>query len=363
LNWDDSGNWDPEGVPDTLLTPADTYHVIFDSDPGGTVSLNGNREIATLDVQHAFDIDSSGSTNTLTISGGYISSTVGTDQDIYADVALTQTTTVYVTGGSIGHHFTIFGNLISTSDLTKTGTGRFGFGANNVNTFTGDTTIAEGAINMDSYDGLGGAANTVTIKSGAEMNLHSAGGTLAPFHLILETENGTNGVVTVRGATISGPVSGGGEIQKTSGNAGFTLSGDAGSFTGSVVHTDGNWTMNSALLGTTDIRCSADGHDFGGNGTIRFTVDGNDHDTIVITNGATFVISSMGLDIALTNKQSLLEYVIADFTGGTNTTRFVSTNGLPEGADVDYDGTDRNPGDKIVLVLPPPPAGAIVFLK
>ena len=220
--WDTVLNWDNNALPvngDTVV-----FGTGFGS--GTTIDLNGNRTIATLNINTitGFSITNS----TLTISAGDITRTdvAGTEanQTISSAIALGADGNWNIAGSG---DFTASGVISGARKLTKSGAGSLILSGGN--TFTGEMSVTAGTLSLghDSAVGAGnfkigaatiqafGAArtigNTVTLDQnftiGGSLDLTFTGGTVLARDITITTNNTAN-------STFSGVISGGHKLHK-----------------------------------------------------------------------------------------------------------------------------------------------------
>jgi autotransporter-associated beta strand protein len=347
LNWGDAANWDPDGVPDNN---GNTYDVVFDASLGSPILPGADRTIDTLDVNASVDFDTAVN-HTITIAAGFIGH-AGSVDDYYLNFDLPGDTEISVTDGRLQ----LRGELIGSSKLTKTGNSELRLFSDSTS-FTGDVEIQDGKIFQNRPAAVGNSAGqTVTVRNGATFQHQFAGGTVSVGQIVLDS----GGTFAIRGANVTSSVSGSGTIFSSSG-AGTTLSGDNSAFTGDINISGGVLNING-LMGTSDISFSASGKTFGGDGTIIYALAGDSSDIITVSNGATWDIRDLNLDLDISGAQSMSEYVIGTYDGATLLgSEFASVNGLPSGWDIDYDGTAANP-NSIVLFVPEPATMSLLAL-
>jgi autotransporter-associated beta strand protein len=190
---------------------------------------------ATLDLASAQTIASLAGDGGVTLSGGGLT-----------------------TGG--GNVDTRFGGVISGSGgLTKLGTGTFTLGG--ANSYTGDTTVSEGALRLDGGT-LGSGA--LAVASGAVLDLNGANAAVGTLSGAGAIQLGT-GTLTAGGSTgssFSGVISGAGVFAK-SGTGTLTLTGanthsggttvSAGTLAAGAANVLGSGTLTVAAPGTVSL--------------------------------------------------------------------------------------------------------------
>jgi autotransporter-associated beta strand protein len=191
LLWSTGNNWNTNG------TPADDDTIVFASSfaSGTAINLNGNRTIEDLSITSTTDF--SLNNNTLTISSGDITrSAASGTTTINSGIAL---------GGSAA--WNIAGNLIANGivsgpqSLTKSGAGTLTLA--NANTFTGDTTVSAGILNIRNSASLGAVSGNTIVNTNGELQLQG-GITVAAGETLSLTGTGAGGTGSAALRNISG---------------------------------------------------------------------------------------------------------------------------------------------------------------
>lgn len=175
-DWSTAANWYGDAAPPT---GDDTTTLVFTGSTRTSPSVDTDYTVNGI----LFDTDA----DSFNIGGGSTIIFDGTDptieqmddsnQEISAAIQLAATTTVDVSGaGDLTLSNTI--SESAASGLTKTGTGQLILST--ANTYSGDTTISEGTLEIRHEDGLGEATadttdSLTTVASGATLALNAAG--------------------------------------------------------------------------------------------------------------------------------------------------------------------------------------------
>ena len=311
LNWSDTPNWSPSGLPDP------TWNVSFSTSgltTGDTINLGGNQTINSLSIDSTASFTIGGSSGTLNLDSGYITrSTASSGTQTIARPLVVGSNTVWDIAGS--GSLTIAGSLSAANSITKISTGMVVLAGssnvpNNLIIDDGDLTLAPGgALTVANISGNSGALNFDggTLNLTGTNNLHLFGirvgkngvgsFTLLPGKILttdsfltVGRDSGGQGTFTNQGGTVNASTkivvgtnigSSGHYIQQASPNPGDPLpsttvvgSTYVGSFTGSTGGT-GLIEMTSGTFNTSGIETG-----YGGIGT--FSQSGG----IVTVNGS-----------------------------------------------------------------------------
>ncbi|MFA5390370.1 MAG: autotransporter-associated beta strand repeat-containing protein [Candidatus Omnitrophota bacterium] len=195
---------------------------------------------ATLDLAGDFDV---GAETVTLATGSTLSSSSGTNS-IAGTVGITGTSTVDVDGTSLG-----LSGVISGGDLTKTGAGTLVLSG--ANTYTGDTTVNAGVLNLQN-DYAAGTSDQVTVADGAALQIQ--GGITVKANALVINGTGVGGTGAVR-----------------------NISGD-NSWTNIVVALDSDARINSdagmlTLLGSGDMMIGVSNLTVGGAGNTTINGD------------------------------------------------------------------------------------------
>ncbi len=162
LNWTNTANWSPSGLPDA------TWNVYFSSSgltSGDTVIMGGSQTINALTIDSTVSFTIGGGSGTLTLNSGYLTRTVASSgtQIIARPLTISGANTVWDISGS--GNLTLAGTLSAANSLTKIGAGvvvlaNSGNVPGTLNIDGGDFTLnSGGALTVGNIAGTGGALN------------------------------------------------------------------------------------------------------------------------------------------------------------------------------------------------------------
>jgi PEP-CTERM motif len=175
LNWGNTSNWGPSGLPDSSSNVTFTSSGLTN---GNTINMGGNRTINALSIDSTVNFTIGGGSGALTLNSGYITRTIASSgtqtisQPLVVSANSTIANTVWDISGS--GNLTIAGSLTvsnSITALTKVGTGMIVLAG--TSTVPGTLNIDDGDLTLNS-----GAALTVNNIAGAGGALNFDGGTL-----------------------------------------------------------------------------------------------------------------------------------------------------------------------------------------
>ncbi len=246
-NWNTPENWDDDTVP------ADTADVTFATGfaSGTAISLNGNRTAnsLTLNTNATFSLNN----NTLTLTSGNITVTVGGNRDLNCAVDIGATDAMWDIAGTVQLNgnvgLDIQGDLISSGSLTKTGSGTLLLNrTGGMPNLTGDVIVNQGQLSCRYQGSQLRYANSLTLSNAslyadAHGNNLPATGTITLHNATLQEKGslpatqpnaisltGANTVLFDNGKILSGPITGTGSLTL---NAGWVwLANDGSSYTG-----------------------------------------------------------------------------------------------------------------------------------
>ncbi len=178
------------------------------------------------------------------------------------------------------------GTLGGTGILLKAGSGTLVLSGNN-GTFTGNTTVAGGELSVSADNNLGATSSRLTLDGGSLRNTAAMSSGRA---VTIGTSGGT--LITDAGLTLSGAVSGSGDLTKT-GAGTLVLSSNNSSFTGNTTVAEGVLSVAADNnLGAASSKLTLDG------GSLRNTVAMSSSRAVTIgTSGGTF-ITNAGLTLS-----------------------------------------------------------------
>ncbi|MBK1825762.1 beta strand repeat-containing protein [Haloferula rosea] len=223
-DWDTGTNWSTAAAGDIATTGwTDSETAVFSA---GTDGTNFTATVTTAVDPAGITIEEAG--NTVTLAGGTI--------DIGAD-----TIDSSALGAASNRNVVISSALIGTGGLTIASHGSLadsGGGSNSeidlagTNTFSGDLTITAGLVAWTNDDSFGNAANKIVLDGGGLLDPNRA------LTLTRDLEVATTGYYRVYGSvdsTLTGSLSGAGDLTKTDGGV-LNIESTANSgFTGSVI--------------------------------------------------------------------------------------------------------------------------------
>ncbi len=278
----------------TLDGPATPNSFAFNTAGSYTITLTGANTLTAGGIL----VNAGVGNNTSTITGGTIQMPAATD------LIVTQ-------NNSSG---TLTGTVIGSSILDNSGTGLIKKGAGVVtlgasNTYTGNTTIAAGAVVAAANDALGTSAGSTTVASGAVFGL-SGGIDYSTKETIIGSGVGTTAAVGSLVAVQRG------FVQSVSGNN--TFAGDIqisaagisriGLQTGAQLTLGGNITMAPGVTGVRVLfRAGDTAGDF-----ITLTNNGNSWDTNTLIFSANATVGGAGVRLGIDNALS----TVAALEGG-----------------------------------------------
>lgn len=256
---------------------------------------------------------------------------------------------VVAAGGTIFAYGSGNGNGFST-DVFGTGTlimngGTIGFngnlnGTSNTNGLLGGGEVWNADFSTNNYGKTvymgSGAISLGTVAGGPAVRTITSGNNFGGGNTIFDGSI-SNGV-TATGLTISGPGT-------------VTLDG-ANTYTGpTTISHDSQGTGTLVLNGSlenSNINIATSGA-LKGTGRLNWNLVGNIGN--LIADAGTLNITDLNLALNISGTQTMGQYVVADYSGGTLTgTSFASVTGLPAGWSINY-----NDGSEIVLQMIPEP--------
>jgi len=282
----------------------------------GTVNLNGG-VLATGQVSEGIG------TGTVTFSGGTLRLT-GNQGDLFAGFEAGDVTLVGAGGTIDTQTFSVASayGLSGNGSLTKQGNGTLTL--TGTNTYTGGTTVRNGALTVTGGISHTSATMTVGNSSGDNASLNISGtGTVSNTSGFIGNDTGSNGTVTVSGGTWANSNflfvgnSGDGTLNLSGGTVSNTrglIGNDTGS-NGTVTVSGGNWTNSDQLFvgnagtgslsvsnGTVSNTSGRIGNSIGSNGTV--TVSGGNwtnSDFLLVGNRGTGSLSVSGGTVSATS--------------------------------------------------------------
>ncbi len=266
-----------------------------------------------------------------------------------------------------------------TNTYSGTISGGGNFTVNNVNSWaTGGSLALNGTnalANLEGTIGLDNRANvTIAMAAGLSGNEISFiggvynGGNAATSQFLYLTGTGsmTLGAVAMSTTTdaSTNTIDAGG-----SGNTvtlGAISAGTGGATLNTLVLQDGKFVLSGGITsGTVQVAGTGtlssmnftlgSGGTLNGSGTLTWNLSGNTGD--LLTDNGTLNITGLNLVLNITGTQSLSQYVLVDYAGGTLTgTAFATVTGLPAGWTIDYSGTVLHPSSIVLSRVPEPAA-------
>ncbi len=244
------------------------------------------------------------------------------------------------------------GNITGAGNLTvadSVGGGELYLTGNN-SAFTGNTTI---------QNGVEVGFSTATAFGSGTVSMGTGGGALEYNNSLTVNNNlvlNNNGDIDLHGHTstwagvISGP--GGLMVHDYFGGDTLTLTA-ANTYTGGTTVGIGNAVTVTlapgASLANSNITIHANAT-LNGSGTLNYHIVNDTAD--LITDNGTLDITNLNLNLVTSGTQTLNQYVVANYSGGSLTgTKFASVNNLPNGWSVNYGGI--NPNEIILVAFAP----------
>ncbi len=243
-------------------------------------------------------------------------------------------------------------------------------GANGLANFTGIFGLNYNAVvNVSTVAGLagnavefsGGAYNGGAAATTETLNLTGGSVTLGVVSMAIGNPwgngfTGSSAVNTIDAGGANNTVTIGGAISSTAGSSTpeslvlqdgkFVLSGGIASGTVQVAGTGTLSSMNFTL---------GSGGTLNGSGALTWNLSGNSGD--LLADNGTLNITGLNLVLNITGTQTLSQYVLVDYAGGTLTgSAFASVTGLEPGWTIDYSGTALNPSSIVLTQVPEPAA-------
>ncbi len=236
-------------------------------------------------------------------------------------------------------------------------TGTFGVNYNGILNVSLGTGLSGNAVEFTGGAYNGGAAATTEI-----LYLNGTGQvTLGAVSMAIGNPwgngfTGSSAVNTIDAGGANNTVTIGGAISSTAGSntpeslvlqdGKFVLSGGIASGTVQVAGTGALSSMKFTL---------SSGGTLNGTGTLTWNLSGNTGD--LLTDNGTLTITGLNLVLNITGTQSLSQYVLVDYAGGTLTgTAFATVTGLQAGWTIDYSGTVLHPSSIVLSRVPEPAA-------
>ncbi len=248
----------------------------------------------------------------------------------------------------------IDGAISGTGSLTlNTGSSSQTVGLGGNNTYSGGTIVGgAGGAGVGSNTAFGTGGVTISTNGNSQIKYYVPNLTIANS---LALATGSNDIINMHGnatGTWSGVIGGPGALTVTDAkNTGgqLTLSG-ANTYTGGT--TVGDSTNNVSLNLTGSLANSnitiLPHAGMTGTGTLNWNLVNNTGDLITADGGLT--IAGLHLNIVHSGTQTLPDYIIANYSGGTlSGSSFASVNTLPTGWSINYNFNSLN---EIALVLP-----------
>ncbi|HNH43821.1 MAG TPA: autotransporter-associated beta strand repeat-containing protein, partial [Agitococcus sp.] len=263
------------------------------------------------------------------LSGGElrINQGVSTEADLGVVTLKGTGGTIDTTGATI-----TTGEITGSGGLKKQGSGTLVLTGLNNQKFTGDTTISEGKVQIDSAQGLGTTGQLVL--DGGSLQVVGNTEVTLDKKAVITSNNGTVDNVSSN-VTLSGVVSGAGQLVK-SGAGKFSLTNEKNSFEGGVRIKDGTLEVSTdGSLGKANTQVLIDG------ATLAIAKDANLSRQIVLTEkgGA---VSVAGTSTATLSGTLALDAGVlsADFTkSGTGTLNLTKDNTNFKGNTIIQEGT------------------------
>ena len=279
----------------------------------------------------------------------------------YASASLVVTNNLNLAGNGVINVFgfgdpssgeTYNGNITGAGNLTvadSVGGGELYLTGNN-SAFTGNTTI---------QNGVEVGFSTATAFGSGTVSMGTGGGALEYNNSLTVNNNlvlNNNGDIDLHGHTstwagvISGP--GGLMVHDYFGGDTLTLTA-ANTYTGGTTVGIGNAVTVTlapgASLANSNITIHANAT-LNGSGTLNYHIVNDTAD--LITDNGTLDITNLNLNLVTSGTQTLNQYVVANYSGGSLTgTKFASVNNLPNGWSVNYGGI--NPNEIILVAFAP----------
>ena len=314
-NWSDTANWSPSVVP---TNQADLQ-----------ATLSTARYI-TNDVAWTVDtiVMEDHANNHLVLGADLTVNTIDGDHDKYKGTIHMNGYTLTV-GQDIGTG-NYFPGLDGSGLFVKVSTGTVTF--QGADTYTGSIIVSNGTLRFRSS--LWDTTTLMTVIDGATAELIESSSSF-PTNIVI---NGT-GYSSAGALKFS--------VTETCASD-ITLGSDSKIVAASTAAA----TLTGNITGPGDLTFTAGAGGFDLDGVYNFAINGAAGNKIIADSGDVD-ISGATLTVTGEGSGTAPEYVVIDFSGsGTRTGTFAVEN-LPDGWTIDYDGTDLNP-DCVVVSLPPP---------
>ena len=321
-NWTDTANWSPSIVPTntaTIPTPASAETIVVNAPANLGTLVIADSALITVRFAESMEIgtidpDPTGSNHKFYIDSG-------------STLTVHQCNQSYLTRLDGPGHF----RKVGTSSVI----------ANGGQDISGTITVAEGLLKFRA--GAWDSAASLTVEDGGAAWLEDP------------TEDGF-----ITNITLNGSGNGSyGALHFTYQT--YTCDGDI------TAATDANIKVGSAITITLDgdidgpgvltIEAGSGQIDIGG--TYNFAVDGASGNKIIADSG-TIDISGATLVLTTVGVASESEYVVIDYSGAGSVSGEFATETLPEGWQIEYNGTANNP-DCVVAERPPP--GVVILVR
>lgn len=222
--WDNAANWSVGSVPDSATLQLDFPTVGFK-----TITLGGGTYAADTLVFSSSSGTYALYTGTLALAGG-VTRTGNGSVGLASSLSLVGTgpTLTFHSGTSTGS-LSVGGPVSGAANIFVEGSSLTSFSA--ANSYTGTTTIREGAIlTVSNTGGLGSATAGTVVENGATLNLQANGSYFEPLTISGTGRNGVGALFAVDGAVLNGGVVMAGDSRISGGNiaeANGGLSGNA----------------------------------------------------------------------------------------------------------------------------------------
>lgn len=292
-NWTTADNWSNNATWNSSNDAS--FASAFTS--GTVINLNGSKTVASLMITTTTDF--SLNNDTLTLASGDLTRSAATGTTTLNSAVVLGNTAVWsITGNLVAN-----GIISGSRSLTKTGSGILTLTA--ANTYTGDTTISDGILNLRNSAALGNSSGDTIVNDGGELQLQG-GISVSSSETLSLAGTGAGGVGSAALRNISGDNTWAGTI---------TLQDDTGPVR---IHSDSG-TLTLGRIGESGKR----------NKDLTFGGAGD----VVVTG----VISGGGLDIALIKEGAGTLTLSAANTYTGNTTvlegilKLTNTTAIPGG--------------------------------
>ena len=289
-NWTTANNWSNNAAWNSSNDAS--FASSFAS--GTAINLNGSKTVNSLIITTASDF--SLNHDTLTLTSGDLTRTAATGTTTLNNaVTLGNSATWNITGSLISN-----GIISGAESLTKTGSGTLTLTA--ANTYTGDTTLSDGILNLRNSAALGNSSGNTVVNDGGELQLQD-GISVSSGETLSLTGIGSGGADGAALRNISGDNTWAGNITLQNDTGPVRISSDSGNLTLGTISESGNRNKNLIFGGPGNVLVT--GIISGGGRDISLTKEGAGILTLSAANTYTGTTTVLEGILKLTNSTAI----------------------------------------------------------